>query len=71
LRRLGLEPGATRAGSTDSNIPISLGIPAVTLSGGGRGGGAHSLDEWYEDGPDGYKGPQAALLLLAALAGVL
>jgi acetylornithine deacetylase/succinyl-diaminopimelate desuccinylase-like protein len=71
LRRLGIEPGATRAGSTDSNIPISLGIPAVTLSGGGRGGGAHSLDEWYEDGPDGYKGPQAALLVLAALAGVL
>jgi tripeptide aminopeptidase len=33
--------------STDSNVPISLGIPAVTLGGGGAGAGAHSLDEWW------------------------
>jgi hypothetical protein len=33
-------------GSTDSNIPISLGIPAVTLDSGGTGGRAHALDEW-------------------------
>jgi acetylornithine deacetylase/succinyl-diaminopimelate desuccinylase-like protein len=60
----------TVASSTDSNIPISMGIPAITIDGGGRGGGSHSLDEFYEDGRDGYKGPQWALLIVAALAGV-
>jgi acetylornithine deacetylase/succinyl-diaminopimelate desuccinylase-like protein len=61
---------STVASSTDSNIPISLGIPAITIDGGGRGGGAHSLDEFYEDGRDGFKGPQWALLIVAALAGI-
>ena len=43
--------------STDSNIPISLGIPAITIGGGGGGGAAHSLDEWYlnVNGPVGIK----------------
>jgi acetylornithine deacetylase/succinyl-diaminopimelate desuccinylase-like protein len=56
--------------STDSNIPMSLGIPALTLDGGGRGGGTHALDEWYEETPDSYKGPQWAALVTAMLAGV-
>ncbi len=60
----------TVASSTDANIPISLGIPAITIDGGGRGGGGHALDEFYDDGRDGYKGPQWALLILTALAGV-
>ena len=60
----------TGAGSTDSNLPISLGIPAITIDGGGRGGGAHSLGEWYEDGPNGWLGPQWAALVVARLAGV-
>jgi di/tripeptidase len=60
----------TVASSTDSNIPISLGIPAITIDGGGRGGGSHALEEFYEDGRDGYKGPQWALLIVTALAGV-
>ncbi len=60
---------ATGSGSTDSNIPISLGIPAVTISGGGRSPNAHSIDEWFEEGPDAYKGPQMAALLVALLAG--
>jgi tripeptide aminopeptidase len=34
--------------STDANIPLSMGIPAVALGGGGRGGGSHTLDEWYD-----------------------
>jgi acetylornithine deacetylase/succinyl-diaminopimelate desuccinylase-like protein len=34
--------------STDANIPLSLGIPAIAIGAGGRGGGAHSLNEWYE-----------------------
>lgn len=60
----------TGASSTDANVPISLGIPGITIDGGGRGDGAHSRSEWYDDGVDGYKGPQWALLLVAALAGV-
>jgi tripeptide aminopeptidase len=47
--------------STDSNIPISLGIPAITMGGGGRSGNAHSLEEWFE--PAGaWKGQQTVLL---------
>jgi tripeptide aminopeptidase len=34
--------------STDANIPLSLGIPAVALGGGGKGGGSHTLSEWYD-----------------------
>lgn len=55
--------------STDSNIPISMGIPAITIGGGGTGGGAHSLDEYYinREGPQGI---QRALLILLAQAGM-
>jgi acetylornithine deacetylase/succinyl-diaminopimelate desuccinylase-like protein len=60
---------ATSASSTDANIPISLGIPAMRIGGGGNAEGAHSLGEWYDDGPNGYLGPQWALLIVAALAG--
>ena len=58
------------ASSTDSNLPMSLGIPAITIDGGGRGEGAHSLGEWYDDGPNGWLGPQWAALLVATLAGI-
>ena len=68
-RALGITT-STNASSTDANFPMSLGIPAITIDGGGRSRGSHSLDEWYEDGPDGYKGPQWAALLVATLAGV-
>jgi len=34
--------------STDANIPMSLGIPAITLDSGGTGGRAHALDEWID-----------------------
>jgi tripeptide aminopeptidase len=61
---------STTASSTDANIPISLGIPAIRINGGGDAEGAHSLGEWYDDGPNGYLGPQWAALLVAALAGV-
>lgn len=58
------------ASSTDANIPISMGIPAVTIDGGGRGGDSHTLNEWYEDTRDAYKGPQWAALIVAMLAGL-
>ncbi len=55
-------------GSTNANIPISMGIPAVTIGRGGKGGGAHSLGEWWlnKDGADAIK---LALLLTVAEAG--
>jgi tripeptide aminopeptidase len=62
-----VNPGAS---STDANVPIGLGLPGIAIDGGGRGDGAHSLDEWYEDGPQGWLGPQWAALIVAALAGV-
>jgi di/tripeptidase len=68
-KALGAAQTPTGASSTDSNLPMSLGIPAITIGGGGTGSGAHSLDEKFEDTPDGYKGPQWALLIVAALAG--
>jgi acetylornithine deacetylase/succinyl-diaminopimelate desuccinylase-like protein len=39
------EPGL---GSTDANIPLSLGIPALAIGAGGQGGGIHTLQEWYD-----------------------
>ena len=65
-RALGL-PVSLDEGSTDSNVPINLRIPAVTIDGGGRGTGAHSLDETF-DTTDAWKGVQRALLVAIALA---
>jgi acetylornithine deacetylase/succinyl-diaminopimelate desuccinylase-like protein len=56
-------------GSTDSNIPISLGIPSVTIGGGGRGLEAHSPQEAYVN-RDGHVGVQRALLIVVAEAGL-
>jgi tripeptide aminopeptidase len=54
-------------GSTDSNIAMSLGIPAITVDGGGRGAGAHALEETF-DTTDSWQGTQRAVLLAIALA---
>jgi hypothetical protein len=64
----GETPNITR-GSTNSNIPISKGIPSVTLGRGGKRGNAHSLAEWWYD-YEGYKAIQLALLTLVAEAGM-
>lgn len=69
-RRVGFNP-TLGASSTDANYPISIGVPGITIDGGGNGSGAHSLSEWYEDGPSGYLGPQWTLRLIAALAGLV
>ena len=58
------------ASSTDANVPIGMGKPGITIDGGGLGGGAHGLDEYYEDGPKGFLGPQWATLIVLSLAGV-
>jgi di/tripeptidase len=58
------------ASSTDSNIPISLGIPAVTIGSGGVGGRAHALDEWIDVAkPESLKGMSVGLAALLAMAG--
>jgi tripeptide aminopeptidase len=60
-------PEALREGSTDSNVPMNLGIPAITISGGGSGSGAHSLNETF-DCTDSWRGTQRGILLAVALA---
>jgi tripeptide aminopeptidase len=66
---LGFEPILDQASSTDSNVPIHLGIPALTLGGGGEGGGFHTLQEYYN--PAGaYTGAQKILLTILGLVGL-
>lgn len=67
-RAVGAEPELSM-GSTDSNVAISLGIPATTIGSGGEGFGAHSLNEWWAN-RDGHLGIQKALLLILAEAGL-
>ncbi|HET8922324.1 MAG TPA: M20/M25/M40 family metallo-hydrolase [Candidatus Acidoferrum sp.] len=55
--------------STDANIPLSLGIDAISIGAGGNGGGAHSLQEWYD--PAGREtGLKRALLTLLGVSGI-
>lgn len=59
----------TERSSTDANIPLSLGIPAIALGCGGHAGGAHTLTEWYD--PAGREmGLQRILLTLLSTAGL-
>ena len=67
-RLLGIEPRLD-CSSTDSNIPISLGIPAITIGAGGASSNCHTLAEWYQ--PTGRElGLKRLLLLAVSLAGV-
>ncbi|HEX2091002.1 MAG TPA: M20/M25/M40 family metallo-hydrolase [Longimicrobiaceae bacterium] len=67
-RALG-ETAELAGSSTDANVPISLGIPAITIGVGGESGGVHTLEEWYcnRGGP---RGIERALLIVLAAAGV-
>ena len=67
-RILGVEPRLDQS-STDSNLPISLGIPAITLGAGGTSGSSHTLDEWY-DPRDRDKGLKRGLLVILGMAGI-
>lgn len=59
------------ASSTDANLPMSLGIPAVTIGAGGKGGRAHALDEWIDiEKGEALRGMQVGLAALLAVAGV-
>jgi tripeptide aminopeptidase len=65
---LGISP-RLESSSTDANIPLSLGIPAVALGAGGTGGGSHTFAEWYD--PTGRAlGLQRLFLIAVALAGL-
>lgn len=55
--------------STDANVPMSLGIPAIIIGGGGKTGGFHALSEWI-DLTDGWKGAQNSLVTVLGLVGV-
>lgn len=65
-RALGL-PAALGASSTDANTPMSLGIPAITVGGGGKGQAAHALEEQF-DTVGSSDGTRRAILLTLALA---
>ncbi len=47
-RRVGRSPVSVVA-STDANVALARGVPAVAIGAGGRGGGAHTADEWFEN----------------------
>jgi tripeptide aminopeptidase len=65
---LGVDP-EPHCSSTDANIPMSLGIPALTLGGGGRAGSIHTSREWY-DNRRGVDGVLRALWTILLFAGV-
>jgi acetylornithine deacetylase/succinyl-diaminopimelate desuccinylase-like protein len=66
----GTEP-SFEASSTDANIPMSLGIPAIKIGSGGTGGRAHSLEEWIDVTPEAsLRGMMAGLATVLATAGM-
>lgn len=70
IRANGLKPISSFS-STDSNLPMSLGIPAVTIGSGGAGGRAHALDEWIDvEKTKSLSGAKVGLGILLATAGV-
>jgi acetylornithine deacetylase/succinyl-diaminopimelate desuccinylase-like protein len=70
VSRFGLFPTYS-TGSTDANIPISMGVPAITLDSGGSGGRAHALDEWVNvEKNASVRGIQLIITTVLAVAGV-
>ena len=65
---LGIKPELRDESSTDANIPIRMGIPAIAVGRGGKEGGIHTVHEWFEPA-DAWLGPQRDLLLMLALSG--
>jgi acetylornithine deacetylase/succinyl-diaminopimelate desuccinylase-like protein len=66
---VGLKPKLDEPSSTDSNLPISLGIPAITVGGGGKDDNNHAPSEWF-DPTNAYLGPQRIFLTILGLVGV-
>lgn len=63
------QPKLGEPSSTDSNLPISLGIPAITVGGGGKEDNNHSPSEWF-DPTNAYLGPQRIFLTILGLSGI-
>jgi tripeptide aminopeptidase len=69
VQAFGLKP-SYNISSTDSNIPMSMGIPALTIGRGGPGGRSHSPDEWTDVAPPGIaESVEVALAIILAIAG--
>jgi acetylornithine deacetylase/succinyl-diaminopimelate desuccinylase-like protein len=66
---MGVEPILGGPSSTDSNLPISIGVPAITIGSGGDGGNGHAPTEWF-DPKDYHKGIQNVFLTILGLVGV-
>lgn len=69
IKNMGLAPKLNGPGSTDANIPISLGIPAIAVGRGGKSGAIHTLNEWF-DPAEAYLGPQKTFLTILGLVGI-
>jgi tripeptide aminopeptidase len=67
-RAVGARP-VLAGSSTDANVPMALGIPALTLGAGGESGGTHTVTEWYRN-VRGASGIERALLTLIAATGL-
>lgn len=67
-RYLGLEPQLASS-STDANVPMAAGIPAIAIGAGGDAGGTHTLQEWY-DNRGGPVGIERALRIVLETAGI-
>ena len=68
-RSLGISPEPATI-SSDANLPLSLGVPALALGIGGTGRGEHSLEESYDDGPEGWRAVQWAALVAVSYVGL-
>lgn len=70
MKKNGLNPIYVTT-STDANVPISLGIPSITIAAGGNGSGYHSLEEWTDvDEVSSIKGIETAMAVLLTAAGL-
>jgi tripeptide aminopeptidase len=70
IRAFGMQPSYNMS-STDSNIPISLKVPAITIDSGGTGGRSHALEEWIDvEKTSSLQGMYIAMATLLSLAGI-
>lgn len=66
---VGIQPELRYESSTDANVPISMGIPAIAVGRGGNEGKMHTVQEWFEP-VEAWLGPQRDLLLVLGLGGL-
>lgn len=69
MKSLGLKSKFGETGSTDANLPLSLGIPSITINIGGTYGNVHTLNEWF-DSKFAHIGPQKTFLTALGLVGI-